>query len=215
MGNIIMSEQEMKQSIIFEQLLRKEISQKNAATLMRLSERQVRRKLRAFKKGGPSSLAHKSRGQASRRSWDKQEEALAIELLQDKWDGFGPTFAAEKLKQYHDIEVSAETLRKSMTKHGLWVVKARKTKHRKRRERKTCFGMMIQLDGSPHDWFEGRGERCTLLVFIDDATSKVVWLEFGASESLEAVTKATRNYFEHYGFPNAFYVDYGSVFSVN
>lgn len=74
---------------------------------------------------------------------------------------------------------------------------------------------MIQLDGSPHDWFEGRGEKCTLLVFIDDATSEIVWLEFAKSESLEAVMKASSNYFKKYGLPGSFYTDYGSVFSVN
>lgn len=215
MGNFIMSAKEIKQVSIFEQLQRKEISQKNAAILMGLSERQVRRKLKSFKSQGLVGLAHKNRGNIGKNRWDQKQEALAIELLRSDWVGFGPTFTAEKLQEYHGIKVSRETLRNAMIKHGLWAVNARKIQHRKRRERKACFGIMIQLDGSPHDWFEGRGQKCTLLVFIDDATSKIVWLEFAESESLEAVTQSTRNYFEYYGIPNLFYVDYGSVFSVN
>ena len=95
-----------------------------------------------------------------------------------------------------------------MIKNGIWSANERKTQYRKRRERKSAFGIMIQLDGSPHDWFEGRGPSCTLLVFIDDATSKIVWLEFAKSESCEAVMKATLNYFKKYGIPKSFYVDH-------
>jgi len=215
MGNITMSAKEIKQVSVFEQLQRKEMSQKSAGLLLRLSERQVRRKFKSFKTQGIPSLAHKNRGHARGKRWDPKQEALAIGLLRSDWAGFGPTLTAEKLKEYHGIKVSRETLRKAMIQHGIWAVKERKMKHRKRRERKTCFGMMVQLDGSPHDWFEGRGPRCTLLVFIDDATSKIVWLEFAESESLEGVTNATRHYFEKHGMPNAFYVDFGSVFSVN
>jgi hypothetical protein len=215
MGNFIMSAKEIKQASVFEQLQRKEISQKNAAILMNLSERQIRRKLKSFESQGLVGLAHKNRGRICNNRWDQKEEALAIELLRSDWVGFGPTFTAEKLQEYHNIKISRETLRNVMIKCGIWVVNERKIQHRKRRERRTCFGMMIQLDGSPHDWFEGRGPRCTLLVFIDDATSKIVWLEFAESESLVALMQATRNYLEYYGIPNSFYVDYGSVFSVN
>ncbi len=86
---------------------------------------------------------------------------------------------------------------------------------RKRRDRRQLFGELIQLDGSPHDWFEGRGPRCTLLVFIDDATSQLLWLEFVKSESIEGVMISTKKYFRKHGMPISFYVDYGSVFSVN
>ena len=113
------------------------------------------------------------------------------------------------------IKISKETIRKIMIQHGFWVDKKRRSPHRKRRERKAVFGMLVQLDGSPHDWFEGRGPSCTLLVFIDDATSKLLWLEFVESESFHAVASATKSYLNHYGRPGAFYVDYGSVFSVN
>lgn len=215
MGNIIMSKKEITQVSIFEQLSRKELTQGDAAKILGMTERHIRRKLRIFKQMSVTGLVHKNRGKQSKLRWSVHEEKLAIDLLKSEWHGFGPTFAAEKLLELYGIKVSEETLRNRMIKHGIWVVNGRKIKHRIRRQRMVAFGIMIQLDGSPHDWFEGRGPRCTLLVFIDDATSKIVWLEFAESESLEAVMKATWNYFEHYGIPRSFYVDYGSVFRVN
>ncbi len=117
--------------------------------------------------------------------------------------------------ELHGIQVSREVVRKAMIEEGLWHSRKRSGKHRKRRERKLMFGMMIQLDGSPHDWFEGRAPECTLLVFIDDATSRILWLEFAPSESVFALMAATKNYIEKYGIPQTFYVDHGSVFHVN
>jgi len=212
---IIMSKKEMEQIEIFEKLIRKEINQNGGAKILGITERHLRRKIKNFKKTGPSSLIHKNRGKISNRKWDIEKEKFAINLLKREWQGFGPTFAAEKLFELYRIKISEETLRKSMIKHGIWAANNRKIKHRNRRLRKSCFGIMVQLDGSPHDWFEGRASKCTLLVFIDDATSKIVWLEFVKSESVEAVMNATLNYFMAYGMPRSFYVDYGSVFSVN
>jgi hypothetical protein len=117
---------------------------------------------------------------------------MAMNLLRTKWTGFGPTFAAEKLEEFEGIKVSRETLRKAMIVEGLWAVGNRKQQYRQRRDRKLVVGVLVQLDGSPHDWFEGRGPRCTLLVFIDDATSRILWLEFVESESFEGVAKATK-----------------------
>jgi len=140
---------------------------------------------------------------------------LAIDLLKSEgWRGFGPKFAVEQLRK-KGIIVSNETIRKIMIEEGLWTPGKKKIKHRKWRERKKAFGILIQLDGSPHDWFEGRGPKCTLLVFIDDATSKILWLEFVDSESFRAVASATKKYIKTYGRPFSFYVDFGSVFSVN
>jgi len=102
-----------------------------------------------------------------------------------------------------------------MIQENIWQRKPRRLKHRKRRERRIMIGLMVQLDGSPHDWFEGRGPYCTLLVFIDDATSKILWLEFVESESYQGVMQATKNYIQAHGRPHEFYVDHGSVFKVN
>lgn len=215
MGNIIMSKQESKQLLIFEKLKRKEITQAIAAQILDLSERWVRTKFRRYTTDGPEGLLHKGRGRPSNKRWSKEQEDQAIELLHGPFKGFGPTFAAEKLAELHSITVSHETLRKSMIRNGLWFIKSPQSKHRRWRERKICRGIMVQLDGSPHDWFEGRAPKCTLLVFIDDATSEILWAEFAVSESTEALFQATKNYMTKHGIPASFYVDYGGVFSVN
>jgi hypothetical protein len=215
MGKLIMSRKEREQAKVFELLDKGFITQKTAATRLKLSDRWVRKKLKRFRLKGDEGLVHAARGRPSCKQWDITEKELAISLLKSEWYGFGPTFAAEKLQKFYNIKVSKETLRKAMINNGVWRPKRRRGKHRKRRERREMFGMMIQLDGSPHDWFEGRAPSCTLLVFIDDATSKIVWLEFVKSESLEAVMRAVRNYTKTCGRPLSFYVDFGSVFSVN
>jgi len=180
-----------------------------------VSVRWVRKKAKRYRVQGDVGLVHQGRGKPSAKRWNNEEQALAIELLKSEWRGFGPTFTAEKLKELKGIVVSNETVRKIMIKEGLWTPGKRRQKHRQWRERKGMIGILIQLDGSPHDWFEGRGPKCTLLVFIDDATSQLLWLEFVESESFEGVAGAAKKYIEKCGRPVSFYVDFGSVFSVN
>jgi transposase len=211
MGYIIMSKKESQQVSVMEQLNRNEISQEAASLLLGLSTRQIRRKKKRYLEDGSNGLVHKNRGRKSSNSWKKREEAIA--LIKTHYSDFGPTFAAEKLNERHGIEVSKETLRKAMSKAGIWKPKQLKSKHRKWREPKPYEGQLIQLDGSNHDWFEGRGPRCDLLVFVDDATSKV-YAEF-APETTLGVMSAMRNYFEQYGLPVEFYVDNHTVYKVN
>ncbi len=215
MGHFTMSRKESNQISVFEKLKRKEITQVTAARILHLTSRQVRNKAKRYRERGPRGLAHLRRGRPGNRAWKQEICQEAMMLIKQHYADFGPTFAAEKLAQNHHIITNRETLRRAMIKAGIWTYRMRKSVHRKRRERKPIFGMMIQLDGSPHDWFEGRGPSCTLLVFIDDATSKIVWAEFASAESREGVMKATYGYFKKYGLPVSFYVDYGSVFSVN
>lgn len=216
MKEIIMSRNELKQVAILEQLVRKEITQLGAAELLDLTDRQVRNKLRDYKISGPASLAHKNRGRPNKRRWKQEEENKALELLKGPvWYDFGPTFAAEKLRELHGINVSSETLRKRMIVHGCWSAKKVRVEKRKRRERRRMFGSLVQLDGSPHKWFGDDGRKHTLLVFIDDATSKILHLDLVESESLESVMQATRRCLEIYGRPGGYYVDFGSVFKVN
>lgn len=215
MGILVMSKKEREQLKIIGRLDSGEITQAAAAQMLKLSIKWVREKLRRYRADGDAGLVHKNRGRPSPKQWDSNEKALAIELLKSEWRDFGPTFASEKLAELKGIKVSDETLRKVMIANGLWVPGRKKQKHRKRRERKPMRGILVQLDGSPHDWFEGRGSKCTLLVFIDDATSEILWLEFTESESFKGVASATKKYMEMHGLPVSFYVDYGSVFSVN
>jgi len=215
MKYITMSRKELEQVKIFEKLKNGKITQAEAAYRLNISDRWVRKKLKRYKEYGEEGLIHKSRGKQSEKRWSEDEKTVAIELLKSDWYGFGPTFAAEKLAELHRIVVSKETLRQAMIEANVWNGKQRRLKHRKRRERRAMLGLMIQLDGSPHDWFEGRGQHCTLLVFIDDATSQILWLEFVKSEDYQGVMNATKNYIQRYGRPHEFYVDFGKVFSVN
>ena len=206
MEYITMSKREREQLIVFERLKKAEISQIEAALRLGLSTRWVRKKYRRYKEFGDIGLIHGNRGRTSKKRWNEQERALALDLLMNhpKWHEFGPTFAVEKLWEREGIKVSKEALRKAMIGAGINYKRRKKRgkTHRKRRERKERVGIMIQLDGSPHDWFEGRAPWCTLLVFIDDATSRIQWLEFVKSESRIDVLRATKNYVLQHGIPH-------------
>lgn len=215
MDKLIMSRKEREQISVFEKLITGEMTQAAAGQMLGLSERWIRKKVKRYRIQGCAGLVHQGRGKPSLRRWNDHEQALTIDLLKSEWKGFGPTFVAEKLKELKGVTVSDETIRKMMISKGLWVSGRKGSKHRKWRERKDIIGVLIQLDGSPHDWFEGRGQKCTLLVFIDDATSRLLWLEFVESESFEGVARAAKKYIEKFGRPVSFYVDFGSVFSVN
>lgn len=215
MEHITMSKKEREQLIVFDKVKKGEITRSVAALQLEVSDRWVRKKYKRYLVSGANGLVHLGRRRVSSKRWNEQEKGLAIDLLRSDWYDFGPTFAAEKLKELKDIKISKETLRKAMISAGVWQAKTLRAKYRQRRIRRPMIGVLIQLDGSPHDWFEGRGPKCTLLVFIDDATSQLLWLEFVPSESMEAVVAATKNYIKLHGRPQAFYVDFGSVFSVN
>ena len=145
MVKIIMKQKELEQAVIFESLVRKEITQKAAAEALRLSVRQVQMKVKRFKSEGISGLAHKSRGRRSKRVWNVDQKEKAMTLVKTQFVDFGPTFATEKLDTLHNIKISRETLRKSMIKEGLWTTQRKMKIKRKRRERKANFGSMIQL----------------------------------------------------------------------
>lgn len=215
MNNIIMKRKELEQVKIFEKLKIRKISQSDAAIALGITERQIRNKLKKYKVYGEMSLIHQNRGRPSKRVWNESEKMFVLKLFEADFKGFGPTFASEKLQELYNIKISTETLRQTMIKHDIWIKKIKRSKHRSWRPRVSCVGIMVQLDGSPHDWFEGRAPKCTLLVFIDDATSQLLWLEFVSGESVENLMIATKNYVLKHGIPRRFYTDNGSVFRVN
>jgi len=132
------------------------------------------------------------------------------------YSDFGPTLACEKLSKQHDQHLSVETLRQWMIADGLWKPRQRRqTRVHQRRPRRACFGELVQIDGSPHDWFEGRGPRCTLLVFIDDATGQLLALRFVAAETTQGYMQALEQYLNDHGRPVALYSDRHSIFRVN
>jgi len=214
METLPMSRKEINQISVFEKLSAREIRQQEASMILNLSTRQIRKKLKLFRRLGAPSLIHSSRGKPSNNQFDPVIRQRAISLIENKYPDFAPTFASEKLEENHSLIINRETLRLSMIASGLWTPGNRTVKHREWRERKGCFGEMVQLDGSDHDWFEDRAPRCTLLGFIDDATSRINHLEF-ADETTIGVMGATKRYIEKQGIPHEFYVDRGKVFKVN
>ena len=131
------------------------------------------------------------------------------------WDGFGPVFSQEKLNEYYGIRLGKTTVGNLMILTNLWVVHRRGTRHRAWRERRACVGMLVQLDGSDHDWFEGRGPRCVLIIYIDDATSRILYGEFVHVEDTLTLLRTTKTYLDRWGRPVAYYVDKDSIYNIN
>lgn len=148
-----------------------------AAELLHLSRSQVHRLLQAYDQDGAGGLASKKRGRPSNRRHDEDFRNTALDLVRDRYRDFGPTLAREKLLEWHQIAVSTETLRKWMTEAGIWTSRReRKRQLHQPRGRRDCLGELVQIDGSHHWWFENRGPKCALLVYIDDATGKLLHL---------------------------------------
>ncbi len=187
-----------------------------AAVVLGVSERQIWRLLKRYRLQGAGGLISRKRGQPSNRKTPYDVRIAVMAIVRTNYADFGPTFAAEKLHELHDISVSRETLRAWMVEDGLWQPrKKRRSRVHQPRYRRDCVGELIQIDGSDHRWFEGRGPKCTLLVYIDDATSRLMHLQFVQTESTFAYFKSTRTYLETFGKPIAFYSDKHAVFRVN
>jgi transposase len=215
METLSMSKKEIDQISILESLKEKRIKQRQAALMLNLSIRQVKRKLKRYRLFGTKGLIHGNRGRPGNRKLDLDLVLKALSLIKNHYPDFTPTFASEKLEEIHGLIINRETLRIKMTEAGLWLPKQKRTTHRDWRERKAHLGELVQFDGSPHKWFEDRAQSCTLLAFIDDASSKILWLEFVYEEATVPIMKATKSYLEKLGRPLELYVDRGKVFKVN
>jgi len=216
MSNIItMSKKELSKITVLEQAMNDKITNKRGASTLGISTRHFRRLKRKYHKYGAAGLAHKLRGSSSNRAIEQYQKDYAIQTIKSNYSDFGPTFAHEKLVGNHDISFSVETLRKEMIKTGVWKPKRKKKNIHQMRDRRSQVGELVQIDGSPHAWFEDRADKCVLLVYIDDATSQLLWLEFVDVESTKSYFSATHNYLNKYGRPLAFYADKHSTFRVN
>ena len=203
---ITMSQKELKRSHIIKKVIESSINQVEASSLIGLSERQVRRLVKKVRLEGEIGIIHRSRGKPSNRSFSEELRNKVIVLYKSKYFGFGPTLATEKLFELDKIKLSDETLRKWLQEEEIPYRKRKKRGHRQWRERKSNFGVLIQVDGSHHDWFEGRGSRCVFIGYIDDATGNI----FGRFYSYEGTIPAMdsfKRYINHYGIPMSIYVD--------
>ena len=211
-----MSVKELSRLEVMQRLSKKQMSQKEAGQILSVSTRQIKRLLKAYCRQGAAGLVSKQRGRTSNNCLSAEIKRQALDLLKRKYQGFGPTRAHEKLVEKEKFQLSKETVRKLMIEEGLWKArKAKKVVVHQLRERRACFGELVQIDGSPHDWFEGRAAACVLLVFIDDATGKLLQLRFVDCESFLTYAQAAEGYFRQYGKPVAFYNDKHGIFRVN
>lgn len=210
-GQITMSLEELDRLKVLEQVTQKMLKQIQAADLLHLTDRHIRRLAKTYRQNGAIGLIHGLRGKSGNHKLPPGLKEKAINIVKEKYHDFTPAFASEQLAKRDGLKINDETLRLEMIKEGLWLPKKRKTKHRAWRERKECLGQMVQFDGSHHDWFEGRGQKCVLLCSRDDATNQTEAL-FAPSEDTLSVFRFWKSYFQKHGKPKSVYLDRHSIY---
>jgi transposase len=203
---IVARPKELRKLYVIRKVLDKEIWQEKASEILSLSSRQIRRIIKRVRLEGDKGVIHKSRGRPSNRRISDEIRKEVIQLYRSEYGDFGPTLAAEKLEERQGVKVKEETLRLWLIESGDWKKRRKRRGHRRWRERKHHFGEMVQMDGSHHDWFEGRGAGCVLMGYIDDATGKV----FGRFYDYEGTIPAMdsfKGYVKKHGLPMAVYLD--------
>src|SRR5882724_1823678 len=170
---ITMSQRERDRLGVLRGVVSGDRTQVEAARLLKLSDRQVRRLAGQLKAEGDGALVHGLRGQPSNHQHEESFRQQVLTAYRKRYSDFGPTFACEKLASEEKLHVGVETLRRWLLDEGLWERKRRRDPHRSRRPRRSCFGELVQMDASIHDWLEGRGETLVLITMIDDATGQI------------------------------------------
>ena len=212
----MLSMRESDRAGVIGQVAEKRLRQSEAAERLGLSVRQVKRLLARYRERGPSGLVSGRRGKPSNNAIAEAARREAMELVRERYPDFGPTFAREKLVEDHGYRLSVETLRRWMIADGLWRAKTRReVRTHQSRPRRECLGDLVQIDGSPHAWFEDRGPECVLIVYVDDATTRLLATGFFAEETTAAYMETTRAHLAARGRPVAYYSDRHSVFRVN
>jgi transposase len=206
-----MSAREVKRIGMIQKAIEKKIVQRKAAELLGVCERQVRRIVRRFREKGPQGLIHQSRGRPSNHKLPKKLKDKVLGLYEEKYPDFGPTFFGEKLLERHKIQVSRETLRHWLIEGELWERQRKVSPHREWREPKECPGEMVQIDGSHHDWLEGRGPKLVLMGYIDDADNNVFARFYDYEGTLPAMDSFYRRSLGH-GLPQSVYLDKHSTY---
>jgi molybdenum-dependent DNA-binding transcriptional regulator ModE len=210
METLLMSVQERKRMVILNAVGNGGMSLAQAAEAMGICYRQAKRVRQRFKQSGEAGLVHRSRGRAGSRRKEVKLRERAVARYASRYPDFGPTLAAEKLEQ-EGLKVDHETLRRWLIEGGLWRIGRKRQRHRAWRERKECFGQMVQSDGSHHDWFEGRRDKAVLMVMIDDATNHTM-ARFSEEETTEAAYDLFEQWVREHGVPASLYVDRDSIY---
>ena len=203
---IAMTGEEARRLYVIQQVVERKVRQRQAAELVGRSVRQIRRLVRRVRQDGPRGIGHRLRGRRSNRCVPERLRQRVVRLYQAHYADFGPTLAREKLAERHRLLVGRETLRRWLLAAGLWTGQRQTPRHHQWRERKACCGEMVQVDGSHHDWLEGRGPRLVLMAYIDDATSRVFARFYDYEGTLPALESFAR-YARRYGLSQSVYVD--------
>jgi len=203
---LMLRRHEIRRLEVVRKVIKERMRQAVAADLLELSTRQTRRIVLRVKQEGESGVIHRLRGRESNRRTDDEEKAKVLKLYKDKYEGFGPTLFCEKLVEIHKIRFSDETVRKWLLKSGDWEKSSKRRKHRQWRERKEYYGQLQQVDGSHHDWLEGRGAKMVLMAYIDDATGRV-YCRFYKYEGTKPALDSFLRYIKKYGMPQIVYLD--------
>jgi len=210
-GILTMSQKEADRYKIVSQIEEKLITIEEASELLGISPRQVYRLLQRVRASGAKGVIHKLRGKPSNRGYPKELKEKVITIYRKNYSDYGLTLYSEMLIKYHNISVDHETIRKWLRSEAITTSMRKKRPHRKKRQRRSSFGELLQFDGSFHDWFEGRGAECCLLNCVDDATGRV-YLRFALSENTADAMLTMWEYVKKYGIPRSIYTDRGSVY---
>lgn len=210
-GHLVMSSKERQRLLVLSRVRDQGMSIKKAAKALSISYRQARRIYKRFLAEGDAGLVHKSRGKVSGRGFDSEVKQTVLDLYKGKYDDFGPTLAAEKLLEDDALAVDHETLRRWLIADGLWQRRRKRSVHRQRRTPRSHFGELVQMDGSPHRWFEDRGGEFCLMNMVDDATTTTLSL-MDKQETTEISMRLLMAWIDKYGVPEALYVDHKNVF---
>jgi transposase len=208
---LTMNQKERNYAHILRLLLKGDLTITEASVQLGISERHCYRLKAEFLQRGDAALVHRLRGRPSNNRYSKENRDFVLDVFRRVYTGFGPTLLSETLAEEYDLVIDSETIRRWLLAAGLWMRARKGRRHRKKRPRRDAVGELVQCDGSHHDWFEGRGPKCCLFVFIDDASSRTV-LRFAPLENEEGALDVLRRYIDLYGIPEALYIDRHSVY---
>jgi transposase len=211
---LTMSQKERERLKVLHRLDNGELSCRDVAECLGITERHLYRLRVRYRTDGDEGLIHRLRGCPSNRGYNRKVRTRVLELYRERYSDYGPTLFAEMIAREHTDTlppVNHETLRRWLLKASLWTAERTRKAHRRKRERREHIGSLVQFDGSDHDWFEGRGPRCCLLVAIDDASGRL-FMRFARSENAHDVLRTLKQYIERYGIPREIYTDKATVY---